>query len=99
MTPRVQRYAEEAGAYFGVAADEILSPVRRAKVVRARWAVMRRLSAAGFSSVQIGRWLQRDHATVLHGLKKAGQSTGSSTGCLPHLPQVGALAPSTRGEE
>lgn len=39
------------------------------QITRARWDFMRRAHATGrFSSVQIGRFLNMDHTSVLHGL-------------------------------
>jgi chromosomal replication initiation ATPase DnaA len=35
----------------------------------ARTDVMRRLHDNGFSTSQIGRWLQRDHSTVIYHLR------------------------------
>jgi chromosomal replication initiation ATPase DnaA len=38
--------------------------------LRARQAVMRRLRDDGFAMAQIGRWMNRDHTTVLHAVRK-----------------------------
>ncbi|MET0439185.1 MAG: helix-turn-helix domain-containing protein [Devosia sp.] len=70
-TARVRQYAREEAARFGCSASEILSPLRRWDVVAARRAVMRRLRDDGFSTPQIGKWLDRDHTTVLSGLRAA----------------------------
>lgn len=67
MTPRVHAYAWEAANRNGVSVYAILSPDRRRNVVLARNEVMRRLRwQDGFSTSQIGRWMGRDHSTVIH---------------------------------
>ncbi len=66
MTPRVRAYAEEIGFWHGVPASKILSPSHEHHASHARGDLMRRLRAEGFSTVQIGRWLHRDHSTVVY---------------------------------
>ena len=45
----------------------------RGRVVPARWDAMVRLRGLGLSSPAIGRVVCRDHATVLYGLRRAGE--------------------------
>lgn len=66
MTPRVRYYVAEAAAWHGVEAEAIVGRSRRRKHCLARAHVMRWLRRDGFSTVQIGRWLGRDHSTVTH---------------------------------
>jgi len=63
---RVREYAREEAIRMGVKPSDIFSPCREWQVVSARWAVMRRLRADGFSLPQIGAWMGRHHTTVLH---------------------------------
>lgn len=71
MTKRVRLYVREAAVRFGVRSSEILSETRGTPTAAmARQAVMRRLREDGFSSLQIGRWLNRDPSTVLHGARR-----------------------------
>lgn len=72
MTPRVRQYAVEAEQAHKAPAGSVFTRSRVAPVARARQAVMRRLHADGFSATQIGRWLNRDHTTVLHALRVTG---------------------------
>lgn len=44
---------------------------RHRSMVRSRWAVMVALRQLGFSLPEIGDELNRDHSTVLHGLRSA----------------------------
>lgn len=50
---------------------ELMSDARRAQVAHARQEVMRLAVDAGFSTTQVGRFLGRDHSTVVHGIKAA----------------------------
>jgi chromosomal replication initiation ATPase DnaA len=52
--------------------ETVTSPGREQHLTHARWAVMMALHDAGWSTPRIGRALDnRDHTTVLYGLKKA----------------------------
>lgn len=67
MTPRVRSYAWEAANRNGVSVHAIFSRTRTVPVVAARNEVMRRLRwQDGFTTSQIGRWMGRDHSTVIH---------------------------------
>lgn len=72
MTPRIRQYAQEAAERHGVTADAILGRNCKRRVAHARFEVMRHLRADGFTVGQIGRWLNRHHSTVLHGLGRLG---------------------------
>lgn len=52
--------------------DDIKGPSRKAYICRARWDAMRLLRDRGLSLPSIGRMLNRDHTTVVHGLRRAG---------------------------
>lgn len=65
-TPRVRQYVDEIGFWHGIPASAILSRAQGHHVSHARADVMRRLRKEGFSVVQIGRWLDRDHSTVTY---------------------------------
>lgn len=67
-TARVLLYVTEAAQRHGVTADAVLGRDRKRRVAHARFEVMRRLRADGWSLTQIGRALGRHHTTVLHGL-------------------------------
>lgn len=67
MTPRVRRYAADIAFWHGIQPAQIFSLTRgRLPVATARADVMRRLRADGFHTHQIGRWLGRDHSTVVY---------------------------------
>ena len=70
MTPRVRLYACIAAANHGTTIPRMFGESRAKPDIQARWEVMRRLRDDGFSSTQIGAWTNRDHSTVLHGLKR-----------------------------
>lgn len=66
MTPRVKEYVRIASLYHGVQSSVVLGRKRTKNAAAARAAVMRWLRSDGFSTAQIGRWMDRDHSTVVH---------------------------------
>jgi len=67
MNRLVQQYATEVAFWHGVSPRDILATNRGTPAVcGARADVMRRLRSRGYSLPQIGRWMRRDHSTVLH---------------------------------
>lgn len=50
--------------------DEIRGPSRKRYICNARWDAMRLLRDRGMSLPTIGRILNRDHATIIHGLRR-----------------------------
>lgn len=52
--------------------DDITGPSRASEICEARFCVMRELRAKGWSTPRIGRLLNRDHTTIVHGLRRAG---------------------------
>lgn len=52
-------------------ADELKLPVQKRPYVHARWAVMAAMNRHGITASSIGRRLNRDHTTVLYGLRQA----------------------------
>jgi chromosomal replication initiation ATPase DnaA len=59
-----------AAQAYGVHQDEITGRSRTRTVCQARYAVMCALDDCGWSSVRIGKLLNRDHTTILHGLDR-----------------------------
>jgi hypothetical protein len=67
MNRLVKSYASEVAFWHHVAPADVLATRRgRPEVCAARADVMRRLRSDGYSLPQIGRWMRRDHTTVLH---------------------------------
>lgn len=66
IAPIVDRVSRQ----YGSTPEEIVRPDRRAMVCRARFAVFAACNDAGFSSAEIGRYFNRDHTTVLHGIQR-----------------------------
>jgi len=82
MTPRVRRYAEEAGTPIGLTADQVLAKVGPRQGAyqflphpagNARRAVMLRLRGDGFTVSQIGRWFGIDASTVSYWTRGCGR--------------------------
>lgn len=57
---------------YGLTADTLRGPSRERHICRARWHAMRTLRDQHYSTPTIARVLNRDHATVLHGLRYGG---------------------------
>ena len=71
-----RRLLADIGDAFGVTSMAILSPSRAALTVQARWVYMLALRDAGYGVAQIGAACNRDHSTVLHGLRRGEQMRG-----------------------
>ncbi len=65
-------------ALRGVTLDEARGTSRRRHIVHARRAVMALLHDHGWSTTGIGKFLNRDHSTVVHALKKARLNAGGA---------------------
>jgi chromosomal replication initiation ATPase DnaA len=62
---------EKASLLSRFTVPQLTGAQRHKGVVRARWALMVALHLRGWSTVQIGRLLGRDHTTIMYGLKQA----------------------------
>lgn len=86
----IHAIAIEVCEKHGVTLAELQSPLRFKPIVRARWELMARAySETGASFPVIGRFLNRDHTTVMHGVLKhraAMNETGISyrAAAYPH---------------
>jgi chromosomal replication initiator protein len=62
---------EETSTYFGLTRDDLLSKSRSRPLTTARHVAMYLLrELTGLSLIKIGDEFNRDHTTVLHGIKK-----------------------------
>ena len=61
----------KASELFKVHPRDIISHHRFDFVTRARFAICKALRMRGWSYAQIGRFLKRDHSTVIHAVKRA----------------------------
>lgn len=62
---------ERAAKVFDTTTKDILSDSRFREHVRARWAIMITAFELGYPFCGIGRALNRDHSTVMHGVDRA----------------------------
>ena len=67
------RLLDEASALFGVSQTVIMSTRRNFVASHPRQWVMYESYCLGFSNAEIGRFLRRDHTTVMHGVKREAQ--------------------------
>lgn len=65
-----RRMVQIAASNYGVSVDEIKGPRRTKHLAEIRWRIAAAARAAGYNHTQIGRALNRDHTTVIHGLKR-----------------------------
>jgi chromosomal replication initiation ATPase DnaA len=67
-----QRVLDLVCAVHGVTEAEVLSPRRHTKLVHARQAIIRIMrDKRGMKWMEIGRRLNRDHCTIIHGYRTA----------------------------
>jgi len=60
---------------YGVTWNELVGPVRQAKYILPRRAIWWMLRCKGLSTSQIGAITNRDHTTIINGLKKVNSWT------------------------
>lgn len=73
MTPFLENLTATIGDRFGCSHGEIIGHGKEARCVKARrliWAIARWHNPAAYSTVQLGRYFNRDHSTVVTGLQK-----------------------------
>lgn len=61
----------EAGSIFYVQPIKLKTECRERPVLLARNALCRALKTRGSTYMQIGRWLNKDHSTIIHSVKNA----------------------------
>lgn len=73
MTPRERTLeaVREVGARYGIALDVLLSDRRDRPTAWARFHCYAHLYERGMTASEIGRIFNRDHSTILHGIKRA----------------------------
>jgi DNA-binding transcriptional LysR family regulator len=86
--PRWRVIIAETCTEFGIPPETLLAPYGPRRYVAARVTLARRLAAAGYGYAQIGRWLHRDHATILWycGRKKGHNMGQIINGGLEPIP-------------
>jgi chromosomal replication initiation ATPase DnaA len=65
----MQAITERIAFDLGESVQDITSYTRIPEIVSARWAVWSACHEAGFSYSAIARHFQRDHVTIMHGVK------------------------------
>ena len=61
---------EDCARVCGLTVKQVMSKSRKTEFVEARWLAYRILYPMGYSLISIGRIFNRDHGTVLNGLRK-----------------------------
>lgn len=65
------KIVKRASELFDVHPKDIVGCARYQFIMPARFAVWKALKGRGWSYVRIGRMFDRDHSTILHGVRKA----------------------------
>jgi hypothetical protein len=68
----MRRAAYSVSVETGYTLKELRGSSRSSPLVRARWECFARCRAEGYSMPAIGKFFNRDHTTVLHGLRMLG---------------------------
>jgi chromosomal replication initiation ATPase DnaA len=63
----------KASDLAGVSVAMICGPRASKLLCQIRWAVMAALRSNGMPLTEIGKWLNRDHSTIIYGLRRAEQ--------------------------
>lgn len=71
--PIANSIIQAASEHSHYSVDEILGDDRSRHLTRVRWAIMATFRERGFSTVEIGKALQRCHGTVIRSLRKAAK--------------------------
>jgi len=91
-TERIERGVQEAARVFEVPHREILSKIRVPSITRARMALYAAIYDACQTSYPEMAWrLQRDHTTLLHGVKRARQMAEDDSEYAVALARVCAV--------
>lgn len=83
---------EAIGAARNLTMEELTGPSQARILFEARQLAMAALVARGNSRLQVARWLNRDHATVTHGLRKFAERAAQPDGA-PWLEEFRQYAP------
>ena len=73
---KIRTIIREVAKITGVSQDDILSSKRDRVTARARQMVMWKAHREGHSLTQIGTVLDRDHTSVLHGVRNINRKLG-----------------------
>lgn len=65
-----RRAADLVSGRRGVTFEEIFSQSRRKRIAHARFEVWHLMRKSGFSLTEIGEVFDRDHTSILHGLRR-----------------------------
>lgn len=69
LPPRIRGIVQETCDRYGFASEIVLGSTRMRLLVDCRAAIAQRLRKDGYSTSLIGRWLGRDHSTIISLLK------------------------------
>lgn len=81
-----------AALLFGYHEEDLLKRGRTPRLVAARQAVMWAARYEGYGAVEIGRWMQRDHSTVLYGAAQAAGRADSDPEYAQLLRQLAGIS-------
>lgn len=89
--PTFKRVLAEVAESTDILAVAIVGDARARHISRPRQELMWRLHLLGYSTLEIGRHMKRDHSTVVHGIH-AHKARISDLGRIRHTMSVGEAA-------
>jgi chromosomal replication initiation ATPase DnaA len=76
----------EVAKKFDISIDDIMGRTRTTHIALARMVCMAAMWQAGFSYPQVGKHFKRNHATVMHAVKKTGAKRKAVNNSKNYLP-------------
>lgn len=74
----MSKTAQQIAERYGITLADLKSPSRLKRIVHARHEFMAECAAVGRSTPQIGEFLDRDHSTVIHGVRAHKKRQGAA---------------------
>lgn len=76
---------------FRITYDDIIQDRRSRHIVSARHALFKAMHLRGASYGQIGRWMKRDHTSVMHGVKRAEERMAENKSYRDSVLSIAAI--------
>jgi len=93
----IREITREACAAAGQPIAEVMGKSRKAALCRVRERIWLQAYEAGYSSVRIGRVFDRDHTSILHGIRNARPPSEGGVAFQPgHVSETGLLDQTAR---
>lgn len=78
-TRRIGEIVEQVSKISGVHVRDILGNSRRASIVKVRHVAQWKARNEGYTLEQIGKTFNRDHTSILYGIRRVDEALGTTT--------------------